>query len=324
MPSPIFLSRPPPGFSATAVVRGMQLTFVGSYRAIQNPELPKYGYYRKAIVLIMWSLALELTLRAAFGVLRWILILCGASDSTVSNVMWALSEVLLLRQFLFMLCKDPVLMDDMFVRSLHFVDVTNLRKHPETTRLYGSIGNLKVEAKTLGTKRAPWQALAYRFAKRSAYFAAVSFLSSLPRVGRVVTPAIAFYSLQNYIGSDAALGVFVLGLLLPSYYFLVLLSVMNGSRALTNELLRPYFSRLPFSPSAKRLWLQNRQAVLIGFGLAFYLLSRVPYVGLLVYGFASAAAAYMLTKVSDPVPTNQREMNVWTEQQSLWTKPIYD
>lgn len=303
----------------------MQLTFVGSYRALQNPELPKYGYYRKAMVLIVWSLGLELGLRLAFGILRWGLMLCGASASVVDSLMWTLNEVLLMRQFLIMLCNDPRLMDDVFVRSLQFVDLTNKQKHPnESVRLYSPIIEVK-EVNVAGNMRmSSCKRLLRRFAKRTLYFLGVGVLSRIPRVGMLVVPLIAFQSLQSYIGSDSAIGVFLLAMVLPQHYFLVLLAVMNGSRALMNDLLRPYFARLPFNHSSKRLWFQNRQAVLIGFGFAFYLLSRLPYVGLLVYGFASAATAYLVTKVTDPPPENQMELGVWTEQQSLWTKPIYD
>lgn len=277
------------------------------------------------MVLILWSLGLELGLRLAFGILRWALILCGASSQAVDNLMWTLNEVLLMRQFLIMLCNDPSLMDDVFVRSLQFVDLTNQRKHPnDDIRLY-SPTITKKEIEFAGTmRRSSAERLARRFLKRTLYFVGIGALSRIPRAGILVVPLIAFQSMQSYIGSDASIGVFLFAMILPQHYFMVLLAVMNGSRALMNDLLRPYFTRLPFEPSSKRLWLQNRQAVLIGFGFAFYLLSRLPYVGLLVYGFASAATAYLVTKVTDPPPENPMEMGVWTQQQSLWTKPIYD
>ena len=42
--------------------------------------------------------------------------------------------------------------------------------------------------------------------------------------------------------------------------------------------------------------------MLFGFGLGFYILVRIPLVGVLIYGIAEASTAYLITKVTDPPP----------------------
>ena len=69
------------------------------------------------------------------------------------------------------------------------------------------------------------------------------------------------------------------------------------------ELLEPYFVRMNMSHKEKRLWFSGRKDVLFGFSGIAYLLIRLPFVGYIGYGVSQAAAAYMLTVVTDPDPT---------------------
>lgn len=79
MASPIFISRPPAGFSILAVIRGIQLTFLGAIRALRNPYLVQSGYYRKVAVAVATSVAIQLLLwiplallQLFFGILKLI------------------------------------------------------------------------------------------------------------------------------------------------------------------------------------------------------------------------------------------------------------
>jgi len=39
-----------------------------------------------------------------------------------------------------------------------------------------------------------------------------------------------------------------------------------------------------------------------GFGVGFYLILKVPLLGVLIYGIAEASTAYLITKITDPPP----------------------
>jgi hypothetical protein len=83
------------------------------------------------------------------------------------------------------------------------------------------------------------------------------------------------------------------------------------------ELLEPYFSRVQFSAEEQRNWFRSREGVLFGFGLGFYMLSRVPIFGVLIYGIAEASTAYLVTKVTDPPPP-QDQMRDFAKSQQIW------
>jgi uncharacterized protein involved in cysteine biosynthesis len=70
-----------------------------------------------------------------------------------------------------------------------------------------------------------------------------------------------------------------------------------ASRGLMRELLEPYFSRIPFHKNQKRRWFREREGLLFGFGVGFYVLLKVPIFGVLMYGIAEASTAYLITKV---------------------------
>lgn len=42
--------------------------------------------------------------------------------------------------------------------------------------------------------------------------------------------------------------------------------------------------------------------MLFGFGVGFFVILKIPLVGVLVYGIAEASTAYLITKITDPPP----------------------
>ena len=87
MPSPIYISRPPSGFSALAVLRGLQLTVLGAVRALRNPYLVESGYYKKSARAILISLAIQIVLWLPIWLLRfliWVLMLVS-SPTAIAN-----------------------------------------------------------------------------------------------------------------------------------------------------------------------------------------------------------------------------------------------
>jgi len=97
----------------------------------------------------------------------------------------------------------------------------------------------------------------------------------------------------------------------------VVLQSYYASRSLVRELLVPYFSRLHFTPEQKRRWFQDREGLLFGFGVGFYLLIRLPLFGVLIYGIAEASTAYLITKITDPPPPPSQGTD-FVESQVKW------
>lgn len=142
----------------------------------------------------------------------------------------------------------------------------------------------------------------FRFGKKAGISLAIFGLSYVPFVGRLVLPAASFYTFHRVVGLGPAAIVFGTGLLLPRKYLVVFLQSYFASRSLMRELLEPYFSRIKFSKEEKRHWFHDREGVLFGFGVGFYIFLRIPLLGVLIYGIAEASTALLVTKITNPPP----------------------
>lgn len=131
--------------------------------------------------------------------------------------------------------------------------------------------------------------------------------------------------------------MFGLGLILPKRWMVVFLQGFFASRSLMRELLEPYFCRVSFTKDQKARWFRDRQGLLfgtytfpqlqqqvvardliyLGFGVGFYLLLKVPVLGVLVYGIAEASTAYLITKITDPPPLPSESAG-YAESQVRW------
>ncbi|PGH04111.1 hypothetical protein AJ80_08573 [Polytolypa hystricis UAMH7299] len=338
-------------FEPDAIIRGAQLTFVGAYRALQNPALFKSEHYRQALVALLAGILIHLVLsipilivKSAFWILSFFLDLKNATwdDHFLDKLDFISTNVLQIPFLLMTLMRylTPTL-DDLFMESLRWVDSTYTRKHslddPRTLRaLY--YPNLRVyPARRISTKLralpASLKSHLTRYMRRALLSLAVYLLSLLPVVGRFVIPLASFYTFNQAVGMGPAAVVFASGLVLPKRVLVVFLQSYFASRSLMRELLQPYFLRLNFTPAQKRRWFHDRSGVLFGFALAFYILSRPQPFGVLVYGIAQASTAYLVTKITDPPPpppppqqqqqqqdkvNAEEEMREWTEGQVKW------
>ncbi|UNI17315.1 hypothetical protein JDV02_003669 [Purpureocillium takamizusanense] len=247
-------------------------------------------------------------------------------DSLVDGLDFVGEYVLQLPFFLMALMRylAPTL-DNLFMQSLQWVDVTYVRKHkgdrPDQLRdmYYPTLRQYRiVDGSTHSESTA--QALSmflYRFARRGCISVAIFALSYLPLVGNFVLPTASFYTFNKAVGLGPASVVFGLGVLLPKRYLIIFLQTYFASRSLMRELLEPYFARVRFSHAEKRNWFRSREGVLFGFGLGFYILIRVPLVGVLIYGIAEASTAYLITKITDPPPPPTR-MREFASGQQEW------
>lgn len=132
----------------------------------------------------------------------------------------------------------------------------------------------------------------YRFARKGAVSLAVFAASYLPYVGRLVLPAASFWTFKRAVGLGPASLIFGTGVLLPRRYLVIFLQSYFASRSLVRELLEPYFARVRFTKEEKRKWFRSREGLLFGFGIGFYVLLRVPLLGVLIYGIAEAVGDF--------------------------------
>ncbi|KAF5099506.1 hypothetical protein D0Z00_001638 [Geotrichum galactomycetum] len=356
MPSPIYISRPPSGFSMLAVLRGLQLTVLGAIRALRNPYLVESGYYKKSARAILISLAIQIVLWLPIWLLRfiiWMLMLVSSPDAIanfqqiVDTLEFIENNVLNIGLFLVSAVRffQPE-MDEMFLFSLEFVDKVYKKKHPESHReFYGSLSHTHKhheERKHHGhnypkptdiagwldffsnflTKDSGFVQFVKRYLKHSALSLVIFLLSGVPVLGRIILPVTSFYSLNKVVGTPTALVLFAVGLAVERKYMIIFLSTFWGGRRLVRELLAPFFSRVPLDRENRDLWFKAREGIMFGFGCGFYWFLKVPFFGVLVYGIAEASSAYLISKVSEPLPpphSSTHEMEQWVKHEIEWT-----
>jgi hypothetical protein len=212
------------------------------------------------------------------------------------------------------------------MQSLQWVDMTYVQKHKddkpsELRDMY--YPNLKTYRPTDGSTHSESTAQAvsmflYRFLRKGAISLAVFSLSYVPVIGRFVLPAASFYTFNQAVGLGPASLIFGTGIFLPRRYLVIFLQTYFSSRSLTRELLEPYFARVHFTKEQKKNWFRSRGGVLFGFGLGFYVLVKIPLIGVLVYGIAEASTAYLITKITDPPPRSEH-MKEFAASQQTWT-----
>lgn len=198
----------------------------------------------------------------------------------------------------------PTPLDNLFMESLEWSDKMYTDKHSHETNRKEPLRPLYSKTLSLYARNSHTTQRFSKFVRRTLKRLLIGFvlylLSMIPGIGKLVFPAAGFYSLYRALGEDLILAAIVGGfglLLFPKRIYVILIQGWLSTRALTRELLEPYFARINFSDSQKREWFNEREGVLFGFGLAFYLAIRLPLIGPLVYGIATASAAFLITKV---------------------------
>lgn len=341
MASPKFVSRPLPNVSLLSVVRGVQLAFLGAFRALQNPQLYSSRFTRRSINVIFWSLAFQLTLWAPFFVAtRLLLLILSFSDSpalklvlkylyyTQHNVLQIGGLLILSLRFF-----KPEL-DELFLTSLEFVDSVHNRK-AKVPREYKK--NLEIVApknpKTTYNPQSIFELVKYKY-NNSSEFASyvkrnvraslvnmvVKFISRKWTIGAFAVRLMSLKNLNDQLGTVPALACFAVLNSVSRSYSIWLITTYWGSRNLIHDLLLPYFTRTRFSNGDKKAWMSAREGVLLGFGIVFYqLIVQLPWLSLFAYGIGEASVAYLITKISDPPPNNPNLLINWTASQLVWS-----
>ncbi|EJT75249.1 hypothetical protein GGTG_05186 [Gaeumannomyces tritici R3-111a-1] len=322
-------------FDLNAVLRGAQLTLVGAHRALQNPAIFTSEHYKQVAYAVAAGIAIRLIIAIPiFGVklLLWFLgfvfrLEDGAWDDKLVDGLNFIGEyVLQVPLFLMTLMRSitPTL-DNLFMDSLRWVDMTYVQKHkndkPDELRdMY--YPNLSMYPKRDGSTNSTSTAEAtsmflWRFARKGGISLAIFAASYLPVIGRLVLPAASFHTFNKAVGLGPASVIFGTGLFLPKRYLVIFLQTYFASRSLMRELLEPYFSRVHMTKQQKKKWFRSREGLLFGFGIGFYILLRVPLLGVLIYGIAEASTAYLITKITDP-PPRASERAAFAESQVVW------
>ncbi|KAH8819583.1 hypothetical protein F5884DRAFT_865179 [Xylogone sp. PMI_703] len=313
-------------FDLNAILRGAQLTVVGALRALQNPALFTSEHYKQAIVAVAAGIAIRLIIAIpiiGIKVLLWLLsfvIDLGTTtwdDRLVGGLDFVENYVLQVPFFLMSLMRyvtptlDNIITNaSRFMDSLKWVDTTYYAKHrgedPSSLRLeyYPNLKLYPIRDGSTHSKSAAEAITTFliRFGKKAGLSLAVFALSYVPYLGRLVLPAASFYTFNKTVGLGPAALIFGTGMFLPRRYLVVFLQSYFASRSLTRELLEPYFSRIRFTKEEKRRFFHDREGLLFGFGIGFYIFLRIPLLGVLIYGIAEASTAYLITKITDPPP----------------------
>ncbi|KAI5776845.1 transmembrane protein UsgS [Geopyxis carbonaria] len=329
-------------FDPNAIIRGAQLTLVGAYRALQNPKLFNNTHYKQAAIAVISGIAIRIIISAPIFIVRLLLWVLGYfvdlqtlqwDTSVISGLEFIEKSVLQLPLFMMSMMRyiTPTL-DDMFMKSLEWVDHTYTIKHqtedPSKLRPLYCPTLSKYEKNIDQTpghrpekmKKATYRA-AIQYGKRYARRAGLSFmvymLSFLPYIGPFVLPVTSFYAFNEAVGIMPASVIFGTGFFLPKRWMIIFLQGFFSSRSLMRELLEPYFSRIKFTKEQKKEWFRERQGLLFGFGVGFYLILKVPLLGVLIYGIAEASTAMLITKITDPPPPPS-ESTGFAETQIRW------
>jgi len=219
-------------------------------------------------------------------------------------------------------------LDNMFMDSLAWVDKTYYTKHegedPSTLRetYYPNIRMYPTRDGSTHSKSTAEAITMFlmRFGKKAGISLAVFALSYVPYLGRLVLPAASFYTFKSMAGWGPAGIVFGTGIFLPRRYLVIFLQSYFASRSLMRELLEPYFSRIRFTKEQKKHWFHDREGLLFGFGVGFYIFLRIPLLGVLIYGIAEASTAYLITKITDPPPPPSQSEGFAASQQQWKNK----
>ncbi|KAI0394471.1 formamidase [Xylariaceae sp. FL0594] len=329
-------------FDLTAILRGVQLTLVGAHRALQNPAIFTNAHYKQAAIAVAAGIAIRLAIsipitavKFSFAMSSFFVNLDRASwDNSLINWLDLIANhVLQLPLFLMTLMRylTPTL-DDLFMDSLRWVDLTYVSKHkdenPDDLRemYYPNLRGYKQKGRVKGSEgvRKGISLFIWRFARKALISLAVFGLSYVPYAGKLVLPAASLYTFRKAVGLGPAAVIFGTGIFLPKRYLVIFLQTYFAARSLMRELLEPYFARVHFDKQQKRNWFRSREGLLFGFGIGFYVLLRVPLLGVLIYGIAEASTAYLITKITDPPPapgaTAEQQEQYLTSQQTWRNK----
>ncbi|KAG0357656.1 hypothetical protein BC939DRAFT_458470 [Gamsiella multidivaricata] len=319
-------------------IKGARLAIEGCFIALTNPDFKNGRLYKTLFRLLLFTLVAHLVTQvlfflpmAAIGSLLRVFSYAADADTSdsqrglevFSNKAHELMSSVPLLGLLFMRYLYPQPLDDIFVDSLMYSDHLLLQEHEhakqEQARNPTAVDSTSPSIYVMDhrgpftpallaypLKVQQWQEM-WRYMRRTwrrlKWALLFLVLSWVPVLGRFAFPIASFLSTIQAIGSKPLAVVFALAsFMLPRSVSVYLLKGFFGCRALTRELLDPYFIRIGMSHYQKRKWFNYRKSVLLGFGVVFYIGCSIPIIGVAVYGLAQASSAFVLQSLADPPP----------------------
>ncbi|KAG0264748.1 hypothetical protein BG011_006178 [Mortierella polycephala] len=339
-------------------IKGVRLALQGCFIALTNPDFRNGRLYKTLLRLLVFTLVAHLVTQVLFflpvaaisGLLR---VMSFAMDTDTSdsqrgleifsNKAHELMSSVPLLGLLFLRYMYPQPLDDIFMDALMYSDHLLIQEHQhakeEQARNPSAVDPTSPSIYVMD-HRGPFASalLAYPYRvrrwhemwrymlrtwKRLKWALLFLVLSWIPIIGRFAFPVASFLSTIQSIGSKPLAIVFaVTSFMLPRSLSVFLLKGFFGCRALTRELLDPYFIRIGITRYQRRKWFNYRKSVLLGFGVVFYIGCSIPIIGVAVFGLAQASSAFVLQSLADPPPppvskptTSSRRKNSRSKQE---------
>ncbi|RUP17002.1 hypothetical protein BC936DRAFT_139485 [Jimgerdemannia flammicorona] len=301
-------------WSVEGLGKGVALAIKGVIMAISNPEIQKAKFHRTFFYLIITSFVVywisSFALSIPLGILRLLVHLFAflfgfdnaVPDAFFLSVSGVIRDALMsvpLVGMLFVTYLYPRLLDDLFMDSLRYIDVQEAMQ--EGRRPYASaLAEYEFKVDYWGNI-VQYLKRTYKRFKLSILVYALTFV---PLIGRFVVPLAGAYTVIKSLGLSLGVAVGVTSYILPPGYGIQILSTLFAMRALTRELLEPYFARTRLNTRERARWFREREDVVFAFSAVVFWLVRIPFLSVLGFGVAQAAAAYLLVHVTEP-PTKK-------------------
>lgn len=310
--------------------KGVGLALQGCFIALTNPDFRNGRLYKTLFRLLLFTLVAHLVTQilfflpvAAIGSLLRVLSLTMDTDTSesqrgleiFSNKAHELMSSIPLLGLLFLRYLYPQPLDDIFVDGLIYSDHLLMQEHehakaeqarnpavvdPNSPSIYvmDHRGLFAPALLAYPYKVQHWSEM-WRYVRRSwkrlKWALLFLVLSWFPIIGPLAFPIASFLSTIQSIGSKPLAIAFGAGsFFLPRSVSIFLLKGFFGCRALTRELLDPYFIRIGMSHYQKRKWFNYRKSVLLGFGVVFYVGCSIPIIGVAIYGLAQVFSDFLL------------------------------
>ncbi|KAK3832602.1 MAG: hypothetical protein JOS17DRAFT_683786 [Linnemannia elongata] len=282
--------------------KGVGLALQGCFIALTNPDFRNGRLYKTLFRLLLFTLVAHLVTQilfflpvAAIGSLLRVLSLTMDTDTSesqrgleiFSNKAHELMSSIPLLGLLFLRYLYPQPLDDIFVDGLIYSDHLLMQEHEHAKAEQARNPAVQHWSEMWRYVRRSW--------KRLKWALLFLVLSWFPIIGPLAFPIASFLSTIQSIGSKPLAIAFGAGsFFLPRSVSIFLLKGFFGCRALTRELLDPYFIRIGMSHYQKRKWFNYRKSVLLGFGVVFYVGCSIPIIGVAIYGLAQVFSDFLL------------------------------
>lgn len=189
----------------------------------------------------------------------------------------------------------PIPMDRLFFQSLQCVPIDQFRDPKQKLVMEALLAKPGILYQTYFQSISAYLKRTFRVLILQILIVLVGFV---PFIGRLAPMLLEVWYLQRFIGLETSLVISV-GSHFGAFRFTpaLLLSHLLSIRALARELLSPYFLRLDVSGSSQKALLDRNFTFLFGFLMPFYAMSKISYLGPLLFGLGQSAIVWSLVEI---------------------------